>query len=89
MILFDIAWMVKNGSFVLTLYPLGIDKENKPLVGNSGVLQHGSYKHPAIVILGVFNEELDNVETTGIAYWAACGIARNRQHWNLPLLTIW
>lgn len=68
MILFDTAWMVKNSSFVLTLYPLGINRKNKPLVGNSGVLQHSSYKHLGIVILGVFYEELDNAETIGIAY---------------------
>lgn len=65
MILFDTAWMVKNGSFALTLHPLGINRKNKPLVGNSGVLQHSSYKQLSIVILGVFNEGLDNAETTG------------------------
>lgn len=68
MILFDTVWKVKNGSFVLTLYPLGINRKNKPLVGNSGILQHSSYKHLGIVILWVFYEGLDNTETTGIAY---------------------
>lgn len=65
MILFDAAWMVKNGSFALTLHPLGINGKIKLLGGTSGVLQHSSYKHLGTVILGVFNEVLDNAEITG------------------------
>lgn len=57
--------MVKNGIFALTLHPLGINRKTKALGGTSGVLQHSSYKHLGIVILGVFNERLDNAETTG------------------------
>lgn len=57
--------MVKNGNFALTLYLLGINRKNKPLVGNSGVLQHSNYKYLDTVVLGAFNDGLDNAETTG------------------------